>query len=200
MIKQSGSYLKLIIGPMFSSKSSSLLSEVNRYKYITDKILVINSELDIKRHPKMEVNEGIGYIKTHDEKTFPAIMLKNLQELKKNVYFNKKYNYADIILIDEGQFYDDLYDFLNVELCKTRKKFIVAGLSSDYNMKPIGSIIQLVPIADDIIKLSSLCMICKDGTPGNFTKLIKNDNKNQSNILIGSNDSYYPCCRFHFLN
>lgn len=201
MIKSSESYLKLILGPMFSSKSSSLLSEINRYKYITDKILVINSVLDIKRHPDMNINKGIGYMKTHDGKTFPAIMLKNLKELKSNDYFNIKYNYADIILIDEGQFYNDLYDFVNIEVFKSKKKFIVAGLSSDYNMKPIGDIINLIPIADDIIKLSALCVICKDGTPASFTKLIKNqkdEHDNQTNVLIGASDSYSPCCRYHF--
>jgi len=204
MIKQNGSYLKLILGPMFSSKSSSLLSEINRYKYITDKILVINSILDIKRHNDITINKkGFGYMKTHDNKKYEALMLKNLTELKTNTFFNLKYNYADIILIDEGQFYNDLYQFLQNELRENNKKFIVAGLSSDYNMKPIGDIIKLVPIADDITKLSALCMICKDGTPANFTKLINttvlSHESDASQILVGSNDSYYPCCRYHYL-
>lgn len=198
LIKQNVSYLKLIIGPMFSSKSSSLLAEINRYKYITDKILVINSIFDRERHPDILVNEeGVGCMKTHDEKMYEAIMLKELKELKTNDYFNMKYNNADIILIDEGQFYDDLYDFLDCELLTNNKKFIVAGLSADYNMKPIGDIIKLVPIADDIIKLSALCIYCKDGTLANFTKLIKNENS-KDQILIGANDSYSPTCRYHF--
>ena len=145
-----GNYLKLIIGPMFSSKSSSLLSEINRYKYITDKILVINSVLDKERHSDMEINnQGLGFMKTHDSKTFPAIMLNNLEELKTNNFFNSKYNYADIIIIDEGQFYNDLHSFIKGELNGyNNKMFIVAGLSSDFNMEPIGDIIKLVPLAD----------------------------------------------------
>jgi thymidine kinase len=78
--------------------------------------------------------------------------------------------------------------------------FIVAGLSSDFNMKPIGEIISLVPLADEIIKLSALCVYCKDGTPANFTKLIKtHNNESSSNVLVGAKDSYSPCCRKHFL-
>lgn len=202
IIKQNGPYLKLIVGPMFSSKSSSLLSEINRYKYITDKILVINSILDIERHPNMIVDDkGIGYMKTHDEKTFPAIMLKNLEQLRSNKFLSDKYDYADIILIDEGQFYKDLYEFLKIELnSNTNKKFIVAGLSSDYNMNPIGDIIKIVPMADEIIKLSALCVFCKDGTPANFTKLIKNSMEIDCNVLVGANEHYSPCCRYHFLN
>ena len=190
-----GNYLKLIIGPMFSS---SLLSEINRYKYITDKILVINSVLDKERHSDMEINnQGLGFMKTHDSKTFPAIMLNNLEELKTNNFFNSKYNYADIIIIDEGQFYNDLHSFIKGELNGyNNKMFIVAGLSSDFNMEPIGDIIKLVPLADEINKLSALCVYCKDGTPANFTKLIKQGDNSQ--IHVGAKESYSPCCRKHF--
>lgn len=195
-------YLKLIIGPMFSSKSSTLLSEINRLKYITDKILVINSILDKERHADMEINEqGLGIMKTHDNKTFPALMVKDLEELKTNNFFNSKYEYADIIVIDEAQFYNDLYDFINSELnnMMVHKMFIVAGLSSDYNMKPIGEIIKLVPMADEIIKLSALCVYCKDGTQASFTKLIKTNHTENNNVLVGAKESYSPCCRKHFL-
>lgn len=199
----SGSYLKVIIGPMFSSKSSTLLSEINRYKYVTDKILVINSILDKQRHEDMEINaQGLGVMKTHDNKTFPAIMLNNLSELKSNRFFNSKYNYADIIVIDEAQFYSDLYEFLHYELHNIQftKMFIVAGLSSDYNMLPIGDITKIIPMADDIIKLSALCVYCKDGTPASFTKLIKIDNTIiNGNVIVGAKESYSPCCRKHFL-
>jgi thymidine kinase len=194
-----GNYLKLIIGPMFSSKSSSLLAEINRYKYITDKILVINSILDKQRNADMEINQdGIGFIKTHDNKTFPAIMISKLEELNTNTFFNEKYNYADIILIDEGQFYNDLYLFLRNELNNknNNKNFIVAGLSSDFNMEPIGDIIKLIPLADEILKLSALCIYCKNGTAASFTKLLKKENDSQ--ILVGANDLYAPCCRMHF--
>lgn len=196
------SYLKLIIGPMFSSKSSTLLSEINRLKYITDKILVINSILDKERHEDMEINEqGLGIMKTHDNKTFPAIMVTDLKELKTNSFFNSKYEYADIIIIDEGQFYKDLYEFVHTELnyFSARKMFIVAGLSSDFNMKPIGEIISLVPLADEIIKLSALCVYCRDGTPASFTKLINHESSSNGNVLVGAKESYSPCCRKHFL-
>jgi len=192
-------YLKLIIGPMFSSKSSSLLAEINRYKYITDKILVINSILDKQRNIDMEINnQGVGFIKTHDNKTFPAIMINKLEELNTNTFFNEKYNYADIILIDEGQFYTDLYLFLRNELNNknNNKKFIVAGLSSDFNMEPIGDIIKLVPLADEILKLSALCIYCKDGTAASFTKLIKKGDNSQ--VQVGAKELYSPCCRMHF--
>ena len=194
-------YLKLIIGPMYSGKSSSLLTEINRYKYITSNIIVVNSILDKQRHYDMEIDiNSVGFLKTHDSKTFPAIMLNNLDELN----INKDFKYADssVIIIDEAQFYGDLYEFLKVELSKPgNKKFIVAGLSSDVNQEPIGDIIKLIPLADDIQKLSAICMYCKDGTLANFTRLnTRNiDNTKDSNIRVGDNELYAPCCRKHFL-
>lgn len=188
------SYLKLIIGPMFSSKTSTLLAELNRYKYITDKILVINNELDKKR------TNNIECIRTHDNKTFPSLMIKELYLLKNNPSFNEKYQNADIILIDEGQFYKDLYLFIKNELEITNKLFIVSGLNSDFNMNPIGDIIKLVPLADEILKLRAYCIFCKDGTLASFTKLNKCENKENidNKVLVGGSETYSPCCRKHY--
>lgn len=193
-------YLKVIMGPMFSGKSSTLINDINKYKFITDKMVVVNSILDKQRHSDMKIDEnGIGQLKTHDSKTFPAIMLKNLSELNTNKFYNKKYLDSSIILIDEGQFYSDLYSFLKDELAKPgNKKFIVAGLSSDINQNPIGDIIKLIPLADDIIKLSAFCVYCKDATPGNFTKLLISSKEIDSNIKVGAKEIYAPVCRKHF--
>lgn len=188
-------YLKLYIGPMYASKTTSLICEINRYKYLTDKILVINSALDKARH-----GDDLNSIKTHDKETFPAIMLNNLTELESNYEYRMKYRDADIILIDEAQFYTDLYDFMqkNLNNAYQKKLFIVSGLSADSNMEPIGDIIKLIPLADEIIKLSAYCIFCKDGTPASFTKRSnKIDNKNQ--ILVGASDIYSPVCRMHYL-
>jgi len=189
-------YLKLIIGCMFSSKTSSLLSEINRYKHITDKILVINSILDKERQTH---NENV--IETHDNKHWPAFMVNTLQELKNTHHYKQKYDDAEIIIIDEGQFYNDLYTFIRNELfSQTNKKiFIVAGLSGDYKMEPIGDIIKLVPLADEIIKLDAYCIYCKDGTLASFTSKLPSVSNN-SQITIGKGEIYSPCCRNHFLS
>jgi thymidine kinase len=182
---------------MFSGKSSNLMSEINRYKYITDKIFVINHILDKERHIDLKINdEGVGSIRTHDNKEFPAIMLNNLSELYTNEFFNQKYNTSEIIIIDEGQFYTDLYDFLKYEVNQCNKTFIVGGLSADSNMNSIGDITKLVPMADEIQLLKAYCIYCKDGTVASFTK--KENNDNTSQIVIGNSDIYSPVCRIHF--
>lgn len=189
-------YLKLIIGCMFSSKTSSLLSEINRYKHITDKILVINSILDKERQ-----SHDDSVIETHDNKQWPAFMVNTLEELKTTPHYKKKYDDAEIIIIDEGQFYSDLYSFIRNELFLqiNKKLFVVAGLSGDYKMEPIGDIIKLIPLADEIKKLEAYCVYCKDGTLASFTSKLPSA-YNTSQITIGKSDIYAPCCRNHFLS
>lgn len=194
MIFPHSNYLKLYIGCMFSGKSTNLLNEITKYKILTDKIIVINHILDKKRQ---QPNNSSGYLKTHNNKMCPAIMLNKLSEL--HIDYIELYKMADIIIIDEGQFFEDLYDFIKNELNKidTRKIFIIGGLSGDYNMNTLGDIYRLIPLADEINKLSAYCVECKDGTLASFTKrTIKNENQ----ILVGDSDIYIPVCRYHHIN
>ena len=117
--------------------------------------------------------------------TYSALTLDPEKDLRNKGFNNGEYNV--------------IYRFLRKELnnIKNNKKFIVAGLSSDFNMEPIGDIIKLVPLADEILKLSALCIYCKDSTSASFTKLIKKNDNNQ--ILVGAGELYSPCCRTHFL-
>jgi len=200
-------YLKLYIGCMMSSKTSNLMSEINRYKHITDKIMIVSHILDKKRLKGSDSETNL--IKTHDHKSLSAIMVNHLRELKTNQFYKNKYDNATIVLIDEGQFYDDLYPFLKEELSTIhfdcRKTFIVAGLSGDYNMNPIGDMIKLVPLADEIHKLTAYCVYCKDTTPASFTKrhdyryIDGHDGDGESEFLVGNSDIYSPVCRLHFL-
>ena len=191
-------YLKVVLGCMFSSKTSYLISEISRYKHITDKILVINNILDKERYND---TDEFSILKTHDNKECHAILVKNLQDIKDNEYYNQKYDYSEIIVIDEGQFFPDLYTFIRQELfSKSNKKiFIVAGLSGDYKMEPIGDMIKLIPLANEIKQLYAYCIYCKDGTLASFThKFVYHDKHSQ--IDVGSSDMYSPCCREHYLS
>jgi thymidine kinase len=186
LLNQKTSYLKLIIGPMMSSKSTRLISEIEKYKHITDNILVVNHIFDKQRN-------SINCIKTHDDKVYPSIMLNNIYDLQRD----ENYINADIVIIDESQFYKDLYNFMSNELKNVNKVFIISGLSGDYNMNPIGEIHLLISLADSIEKLSALCIYCKDGTLASFTKLIVKSDKQETQILIGRSEKYTPVCRYH---
>ena len=52
----------------------------------------------------------------------------------------------------------------------------------------------LIPHSDKVVKLCSLCNVCKDGTlaPFTFRTIISSDV-----ILVGGAESYIPVCRKH---
>jgi thymidine kinase len=187
MLYTKSNYLKLIIGPMFSSKSTHLLEEINRYKHITKNIICVNHKTDKNRY-----NESEDVIKTHNMETYKSFMCNNLFEFSEQ----KEYKQADIVIIDEAQFFPDLYIFIEEELKTENKKvFIVAGLSGDINLKPIGQILQLIPLANEIKQLSAFCLECNDGTLANFTRRKGNEN---DTILVGGTELYEPVCRYHY--
>lgn len=177
-------YLKVYIGCMFSGKTTALLNEIARYKVITEDILVVNHKLDGERNGNKSV------IMSHNKKEHNSMMVEKLGEMVEV----EEYRRARVVIIDEGQFYKDLYKILSEELRKGNKTFIVGGLSSDFNMRAIGEMTRIIPLADEVIKLDAYCVYCKNGNKASFTKRIVED---KSMILIGKSDMYVPVCRKH---
>jgi len=190
----SSGYLELIIGPMYSGKTSKLLEIYKQYKFCEISVSIINHSLDKRYHDTM--------LSSHDKVMVPCINTDNLH----NLWFNngmidlnqvidnndyKKVRNSDVLLINEGQFFPDLYDVV-YDMLKNKKIVYVCGLDGDFERKKFGQILDLIPICDNIIKLSSLCSICKNGTPGIFSMRITND---KQQTVIGS-ENYLPVCRF----
>jgi thymidine kinase len=180
-------YLKVYIGCMFSGKTTALLNEISKYNIVTEKILVVNHTLDAIR------NQGTCSIVSHNGGKHLSVMVSRLKDILRL----EEYKTAEIVIIDEGQFYEDIYEVIKDELRKGGRKFIVGGLSGDFNMRPIGQMINLVPIADEIVKLEAYCVYCKNGNKASFTKRITED---VETIVIGREDIYIPVCREHFYN
>ena len=187
--------LKLVVGCMFSGKSTYLINEFSRYSVITDDIIMVNHSFDKKRR-SIRIENGIGKIVSHNEKSCPAYMLSNISEIK-NI---SSYKNSEVVIIDEGQFYSDLYEFLEEELkkdFKIKKNYIVGGLSNNYNMESMGDMAKLIPLADKIEHLNAFCIYCKDRTTASFTKRLIYDD---SDVLVGKEDIYSPVCRYHYYN
>ena len=85
-----------------------------------------------------------------------------------------EFDRADIVAIDEAQFFPRLKQF--VECCLSiNKGVILAGLDTDSFQQKFGELIDCIPMACEVTKLSALCMRCNDGTLGPFTKRIVDD-------------------------
>ncbi len=176
--------LEIIIGPMFSGKTTELMRRVKRHMVINNKILIINSIKDTRCDSE---------IKSHDNSVLNAIKLEKLYDLQKNKEVDlKSYN---VVAIDESQFFGDLVNFVTDVLLQVYKMHvIVTGLNGDSNQNLFGQTILLITHADRIDLLSGLCTICGDGTPGCFSKRIIEDS---SQTLVGGKESYKCVCRRH---
>lgn len=124
--------LTLILGPMYSSKSTELL------KHRDANTLIINHSYDTR-------TDGVS---THDGFELPAQKCMGLPSCE-------GYN---TVLIDEAQFFESL-DGVRI-LAKT-KNVVVAGLSGDYLQRPFGKILDLIPKADKVIFLTAKCLCGK---------------------------------------
>jgi len=178
--------LELIIGNMFSGKSSELIRRINRERSINKKILVINY-IDDNRY-------STNSVASHDNVKVNSLKLKTLSEVSLNVI--RQY---DSFFIDEAQFFTDLYSFVK-ELVDTHSKHVViSGLDGDSFRKPFGDIIKLIPICDTVDKLTAYCIKCNNGTLAPFTKKTAT-NKTNNVIDIGGSEKYIPVCRKHYFS
>jgi thymidine kinase len=113
---------------------------------------------------------------------------EHIDENLMEVHF--KFREATIVLINEGQFFPDLIQCVE-ELLINKKKIYICGLDGDFERKKFGTLLDLVPLCDKVTKMTSLCGICKNGTPGIFSLRLT---KEKEQFLIGS-DNYIPVCR-----
>lgn len=180
--------IHLIIGCMFSGKTSELIRIIKRYRSINKKIMIINYEKDTRY--------GDNQILSHDKIGVDSYMIDKLQNILLDTELKKIFDNSELICINEGQFFPDLIDFCKLSCNKLNKTVYVCGLDGDYQQKRFGHILDLIPCCETVTRLSALCKIC--GKSAHFTKRINNNTKEQ--ILIGSDDDYIPVCRFHYLN
>ena len=186
------SYLELIIGPMYSGKSSHIVEIYNQCKFCNIPVAVINHSIDKRYDEKL--------LTTHDQIKIPCIQTTKLSTIwdYKDIdsHFDENSNKhiilrsADVILINEGQFFEDLYEVV-IDMLKYNKRVYICGLDSDFERKKFGQILDLIPLCDKVNKLTSLCSQCKDGTLGIFSMRLTSE---KQQTLVGS-DNYIPVCR-----
>lgn len=194
--------LNLILGPMFAGKSTYLIDTIQALlnnsisdedkKKTLETILIINHSSDKRYSNESEIS-------SHDKKKMPCVSLNNLEELFNNTNSINNINNIDItkkqyIFIDEGQFFNDLYDSVKTLLIKYKKIIYIGGLDGNYKQEPFfkSRILELIPYATTVIKLNAKCVDCNNDAP--FTKRIV---ISEEEILVGGTDSYKPVCLNH---
>ena len=189
-------YLEIIIGPMFSSKTTTILEIYKQCKFCDISVSIINHSIDKRYHDTM--------VSSHDKIMAPCLQATKLNDIWTNNGFkddsddyieHMRLKNSDVILINEGQFFEDLFEVVN-EMVNCKKKVYVCGLDGDFERKKFGNILDLIPLCDKVNKLTSLCSLCKDGTPGIFSMRLTTETEQ---TVVGS-DNYIPVCRKCYSN
>lgn len=179
--------ITLIIGAMSAGKTSALISEINRYRHIGKRVMVVNHASDVRF--------GRDAIITHDKGKIDCIMCNELSRLTDT----EDYASSDLVCLEEIQFFDvpDVLNFCSRAADIDSKQVIIAGLQGDRHRNPWPVISALIPISDHIIHLTGLCNQCRDGTSGSFTK--RTAPETDGNDLIGDLHDYTCLCRKHYI-
>ena len=180
--------LSLFIGPMYSMKTTHLIKSIKNYN--TSERLIVKHIADDR------YGSSNQYIATHDGIHIPSLSYQTLEEFVSDNITQLLDKKIKAVFIDEGQFFDDLYNSVYDLVNLYHKDVYIAGLDGDYKRNQFGDILKLIPEADCITKLSAKCYICSNRAP--FTKRLNIENNNQ--IIVGGNELYQPACRKHHPN
>jgi thymidine kinase len=177
---------------MYASKTTRLIEIYKQCKFCNISVAVINHSIDNRYDDDL--------LSTHDKIKIPCIKTDKLMNIYSESeiladHHNRledkiKIEKSNVILINEGQFFSDLEEFVK-HMLNCNKKIYVCGLDGDFERKKFGQILDLIPLCDKVTKLTSICSICKNGTPGIFSKRITYETEQ---TVVGS-DNYIPVCR-----
>jgi thymidine kinase len=176
-------YLTIIMGCMFAQKTTELLKRIRRYESIGYKVHVVNFHHDTRY--------GNNCISSHDIDKHPASPLAELGELSDEEV--RKYN---VLVIDEGQFFPDLYKKVTEWVDKYPIHVVISGLDGDSERRPFGDMLRLIPHAEEVVRLNAYCSKCRNGTVAHFSCRLK---ASEEQVSIGAQDQYAPMCRKHYL-
>ncbi|MEM0021637.1 MAG: thymidine kinase [Fervidicoccaceae archaeon] len=189
--------LTIIVGPMFSGKTTELLRMLTRYRMAGYSTILVKPSID-RRYSDREVvsHDGLKMEALVIEPNFNGL-LSVAEELKS----------ADVIGIDELQFFEynsKIVDFLlRISL---EKRIFAAALNLDFRGEPWEIVKELLPRADEIISLQAVCTYIdprtgkRCGSPATRTQRLidgKAAPRDAPRILIGGRESYEPRCRRH---
>ncbi len=171
-------HIEVICGSMFSGKTEELIRRIRRAEIAKQRVKVFKPKID-NRYKEFEIT-------SHNDNSYPSEIIENAEEI-----YDKAFE-AEVIGIDEAQFFDNNLVDVCQNLADSGKRVIVAGLDQDYRAKPFEPMPQLLAVAEYITKIQAVCVIC--GAPANRTHRIS---ESGDRVLVGAGNHYEARCRIH---
>jgi thymidine kinase len=173
--KETG-WIEVIAGCMFSGKTEELIRRLRRAQIAKQKVKIFKPDIDTRFSKDSIVS--------HSELSLPSVLIKDINEVAE---LSKD---AQVIGIDEAQFFSsDLINICN-DLANNDKRVIVAGLDQDYRGIPFEPMPQLLAVAEYITKTLAICVVC--GNPADKTQ---RKTTSSERVVVGASDIYEARCR-----
>ena len=169
-------WIEVITGCMFSGKTEELIRRLRRAQIAKQKVKIFK--------PRIDARYSENSIVSHSEQSLPSILIDDIIEVL------KLSEDAQVIGIDEAQFFNEGIVHICNLLASRGKRVIVAGLDQDYTGKPFEPIPQLLAIAEYITKQHAICVIC--GNPADKTQRKTSESER---VIVGAANIYEARCR-----
>ncbi|MBI1301088.1 MAG: thymidine kinase [Alphaproteobacteria bacterium] len=168
--------IEVICGSMFSGKTEELIRRVNRALIAKQKVEIFKPALDTRYHRAQVVSHDASSVRS-----IPVQFAEDILLLSGN---------CDVVGIDEVQFFDGQIVRVAVELARSGKRVILAGLDMDFEGNPFGAMPQLMAVAEYVTKVHAICMKCGDLAAFSFRL-----SPDKEKVLLGEKESYEARCR-----
>jgi thymidine kinase len=169
-------WIEVICGSMFSGKTEELIRRLRRAEIAYQKVAIFKPEIDTRY--------AADHLVSHSAQRIPSKAVKDAQEISELA------GDAQVVGIDEAQFFGMELVAVCEALADRGKRVIVAGLDQDFRGRPFEPIPQLLAVAESISKTLAICVKC--GNPANRTQRIVHD---KHRVLVGASDVYEARCR-----
>lgn len=173
----------MITGPMFSGKSEELIRRLKRARIARQRVACYKPDIDLRYHRTA--------IASHSQQTHDALTVATVEVLRATLF--PRLEEVEVVGIDEVQFFSDEIIALAMELVHLGKRVVMAGLDTTFAGEPFGPVPNLMAIADEVTKLSAVCMVC--GAPAIHTQRL---GQSQELVVVGAAGLYEARCRTHF--
>jgi thymidine kinase len=181
---QTGGWIEVVAGVMFSGKSEELIRRVRRGIIARRRVQVFKSHLDSRY-------TGLYSVSSHDGTELEASPVDSAGEI-----FRLVRPETEIVAIDEAQFLDPDIVTVSTLLAGRGVRVILAGTDTDFRGEPFGSMGELMAVAELVHKLQAICVVCGDPACRNQRLLNGKPARYDSpTIMVGGRESYEARCR-----
>ena len=177
--KEQLGWIEVICGSMFSGKTEELLRRLKRARFANQHVLIFKPQTDVRYSNKKVVS--------HDANEIMSTPVENATDILSKV------NDADVVAIDEAQFFDDDIIAVCNQLANNGIRVIVAGLDMDFKGNPFGPMPHLMAIAEFVTKVHAICT-----KTGNLAHFSHRTSENDDLVLLGERTEYEPLSRAAF--